>query len=286
MLRCGLIVGFAFLVAEVAAQDRPPVDAATGEPHPPVVLTAPSPADLNRAMLRFVEDDAPVRAATENPDEARAYDYLIGFASRVPGSEFAKVARSDLSFAHLLGPEAHLYRGEVVRIEGRLKRVRDLGPTTALRAEGVGHLYEAWVFSEIYRGYSYCLLLTELPSDVTVSEQLDRKVRCDAFFYKIYRFVAGDGVRRAPLLIGRSLETVTPAADQSRLALQDQALLTLPSLLAALIIGLLLAAGFVVYFRLADKRTRDRLAAARQNRPIEPPVFRDVNPFDGSPSRN
>src|SRR5206468_719352 len=109
-------------------------------------------------------------------------------------------------------PEAAKYRGEVVRIEGRLKRVRDLGPTPALEADGIKHLYEGWVFSESYREYSHCVLFTELPPDVPVAEQLDKRVSLEGYFFKVYRFRAGDSVRKAPLLIGRTIATLKKSA--------------------------------------------------------------------------
>lgn len=284
----GLTLWFA-VVAPARPQDAPrTVDATTNEPHPPVVPAPPPDArSLNKSLLRFVEDDAPPRGEDENPDENRAYDYVIGFARNVPAESFARAARTDITFAHMMGPEAARYRGEVVRIEGRLKRVRDIGPTPALEADGVKHLYEAWIFSEIYKGYSYCVLLTELPPGIPVAEQLDRKVTFEGYFYKVYKFRAGDGIRRAPLLIGRSMterkrEPLPPS-------LADEAFLTLPVLLCLLVGSVTVAAGVVVGFKIADRRTKARLEVARGKSAATiptPDVFHDPNPMGGSPSLN
>src|SRR5262249_2178178 len=197
-----------------------PVDAATGEQHPAVVApAAPEATGLNKALLRFIEDDAPPRNDDENPDESRAYDYVVRYAKDVPLASFKDAARTDVTFAQLLGSEANKFRGEVVHVQGRLKRIRDIGPTPALEADGLKHLYEAWIFSEAYRGYSYCCLLTELPTNIPVGEELNEKVSFDGYFYKIYRFRAGDTTRRAPLMIGRSI--VLRQDERSPISLAD-----------------------------------------------------------------
>ncbi|MBX7103951.1 MAG: hypothetical protein K1X57_07710 [Gemmataceae bacterium] len=273
---------FSLAMAGPGAAQPKPVDPSSPEPHPPVGKPATlRPADLNRSLLRFVEDNSPVRSETENPDEARAYDYIVGFARQVGPADFLAAARKEITFANMLGPDSAKYRGEVVIVEGRLKRIRDLGPTRALEADGVKHLYEAWVFSEIYREYSYCVLLTDLPAGIPVSEQLDRRVTLAGFFYKIYRFRAGDGYRIAPLIVGGPMtERVLPPVEPSP---QDAAFASVPLLLIALIAFGVVVFGLVLAFRMADRRNQARVAAARN---ASPPEFRDINPFPGSPSAN
>jgi hypothetical protein len=239
--------------------------------HPPVASPAPPEATaINKDLLRHVEDDAPPRSEAENRDEFLAYDYAVQFARRVPAESFRKAARHDLTFAHLMGSDAPRFRGEVVHVEGRLKRLRDIGPTTALRAEGIEHLYEGWIFSDLYAGYAYCVLFTELPADLAVAESLDRRVSFDGYFYKVYRYRAGDGVRRSPLLIGRTIkmppvaEGPTPLSSEGGRSLQLIGVVTLVSLALLALIAL--------GFRWADRRIRQRIAAARRTP--------DQNPFE------
>src|SRR5205085_9150846 len=113
---------------------------------------------------------------------------------------FRAAARTDLTFGHFLSADAAKCRGDVVLVEGRLKRIRDIKPTTVLAADGVKHLYEAWIFSDVYREYAWCVLFTELPPGIAIGEQLDLPVSFAGYFYKIYRYTAGDGARRSPLL--------------------------------------------------------------------------------------
>lgn len=261
---------------------------ALGQPptHPPIEPPpAPRILDVNKKLLRFIEDDAPVRGEAENRDEANAFDYLVKFARDVAPDDWRRSARRDITFAQMLGPDAANYRGEAVRVEGRLKRVRDIGPTPGLQAEGIEHLYEGWIFSEIYREYSYCVLFTELPADLPVAEQLDRRVTFDGFFFKIYRFAAGDGVRRAPLLIGRTIYVV-PQPPKSTLF--EEMTAALPYVLTVLAVVLGCGAGVVLWLRASDRRARARIEQARGKSAAipTPEVFHDRNPLDGSPSVN
>lgn len=224
-----------------------------------VFQPAYDPADLNRSLLKFNEDDAPVRSERENRDEAVAFDYVVNFASRVPTEAFARSARRDRTFAQLLGPEAARYRGEVVRIEGRLKRIRDIGPTPGLEADGVKHLYEGWIFSELYKDYSYCVLFSELPPGVPAAESLDKHVEFDGFFFKVYRFQAGDGQRRAPLLIGRTLIPLTTTSVMPLTPLISAAPVVIGLVAASLAAALLLA----LWLGRVDAKARARIRAAR-----------------------
>jgi hypothetical protein len=217
------------------------------------------PAELNRWLLQFNEDDAPVRNERENRDEALAFDYVVNFASRVPAEAFAAAARRDRTFAHLLGPEAARHRGEVVRVEGRLKRVRDISPTPGLQADGVAHLYEGWIFSELYRDYSYCVVFTERPPGIDVAESLDRRVAFEGFFFKVYRFQAGDGARRAPLLIGRTLRPLPATAGPSLAPAVAAAPVVIGGVAVALTAGVALA----WWLRRGDTAARARIRAAR-----------------------
>ena len=233
--------------------------------HPPVTPPAPPGAvSINKSVLKNIEDDAPVRNEVENRDEARAYDYIVNFARRVPDASFRKSARKDLTFAHLLSPEAFKYRGDVVFVEGRLKRVRNIKPTAVLEADGVKHLFEAWVFSETHREYAWCLLLTELPPDIPVAENLDRPVSFAGYFYKVYRYPTPDGTRRSPLLVGRTLVSQKASEEPSVWELSGR---TIPVLIAIIAGGIVALVGLAWWFRRADQaNARGNRASPRSGR--------------------
>src|SRR5262249_49191135 len=137
--------------------------------------------------------------------EARAYDYVVRFANSVPEASFRAGARKDLTFGHLLSPESNKYRGETVLVEGRLKRIRDIKPTAVLSADGIEHLYEGWIRSDVHPDYFWCVLFTELPAELQVAEELDQRVTFVGYFFKVYRYAVKDGARRSPMLIGHTI---------------------------------------------------------------------------------
>src|SRR5581483_1453394 len=129
---CGalLVMGQATSIWEVASDSPGP--AKTSGEHAPVI---------DREILGGIEDRAPVRSADQNYYEARAYDYLLIEAHRAPVQALAKIARRDLTFAHLF-EEPERYRGEVVHVEGRLRMLRRFAAPRFAAKQGVATLYE------------------------------------------------------------------------------------------------------------------------------------------------
>src|SRR5438105_4394478 len=82
---------------------------------------------IDRDVLRGTEDGTKVQNADENFEEARAYNYLLVQSRLVEPEALARQARADLSFAHLF-EEPSKYRGELVLLQGTLKRLRRYDP--------------------------------------------------------------------------------------------------------------------------------------------------------------
>lgn len=223
-------------------------------------------------LLLGVEDRAPVRNADENYDEFQAYNLLLVRAHKTAAGAFAKGARRDLTFAHLF-EEPGKHRGQIVHIEGLLRRLRKFDAARLAAKEGVPALYEGWVFDAEYGYNPYCVIVTELPKSIQIGEKLDRHVSFDGYFFKRYRYKAGDGVRDAPLLIGR---TLTPSASQGTAANARAPWLdsSTPWVLIAFLAILLVTAGFgialTLWFKRGDKQVRARLDAARDAAFVEP----------------
>ena len=223
-------------------------------------------------LLLGVEDRAPVRNADENYDEFQAYNLLLVRAHKTAAGAFAKGARRDLTFAHLF-EEPGKHRGQIVHIEGLLRRLRKFDAARLAAKVGVPALYEGWVFDAEYGYNPYCVIVTELPKSIQIGEKLDRHVSFDGYFFKRYRYKAGDGVRDAPLLIGR---TLTPSASQGTAANARAPWLdsSTPWVLIAFLAILLVTAGFgialTLWFKRGDKQVRARLDAARDAAFVEP----------------
>jgi hypothetical protein len=233
---------------------------------------AASPADkaprIDPDLLAGIEDRAPVRSAAENYGEAQAYNYLLVQAAATPMAAFAKSARRDVTFAHLF-EEPSKYRGQVVHIEGRLGRLRRFdAPRIAVR-QGVPVLYEGWIFGDAYFSNPYCVIATAVPKSIPLGETLNQRVGFDGYFFKRYRYKAGDGWRDAPLLIGHALldrESISPGNDSGGSVPK----LLLPILVAVLGASVLLVASLHWWFRRADRRVRMYLDTTRNASFIEP----------------
>jgi hypothetical protein len=218
-------------------------------------------------LLAGIEDKTHVLSAAENYGEAQAYNYLLLQADTTSAAGFARSARRDVTFAHLF-EEPGKYRGQVVHIEGRLKRLRRFDAPRSAAKQGVPVLYEGWIFGEAYFSNPYCVIATAVPQSIPLAEKLDQHVSFDGYFFKRYRYQAGDGWRDAPLLIGHALvdqESGSPRNDSGSFAN-----LLLPILIAVFGISVVLVAGLHWWFRRADRRLRNRLEMTRKPSFIEP----------------
>jgi hypothetical protein len=246
-----LLLGF--VPHELAAQERE-------APRPEV-----APA-IDPDLFGGIEDRAPIRNANENPDEARAYSYFLVQTRKRSADAFARAAKRDVTFAHLWEQPAD-YRGQVIHVEGRLKRLRRFDAPRVAAAEAVPVVYEAWVFAEEYFSNPYCLLVTELPAGLEPAEALEVRVAFDGYFFKRYRYKAGDGVREAPLLIGRTLTLREPVSVSTGAPLGRQFLWGVAGFGVA-VVGVLV--GISVWLRRGDRSVRQRLAGVRAADFVEP----------------
>ncbi len=206
----------------------------------------------------FIEDRRPVPSWQENASEAMAYDFVLATAQRLPMDSLARAARHDLTFAHFFG-EPDKYRGEIVHVEGTLKRLRRFDPDRLTRKEGVRNLYEGWLFnSQLHGSNPICIVVTETPSELQTGEALNVPVAFDGFFFKRYRYEAGGQWRDAPLLIGRQPVVIpaplTPVAE----GVSNNTQLVL--LFLVVLVGTLFFALFLAWwYHRGDRRVRERL---------------------------
>src|SRR5262245_18857581 len=100
------------------------------------------------------------------------------------------------------------------------------------------------------------VVVSKLPLGVAVSEELDVPVTVNAYFFKKWRYEAGDGWRDAPLLIGRTLQIesvgVAPVDGISHLFSNDLVIGAI--VLFGTTIGLMVALAW--WYRRGDRRVR------------------------------
>lgn len=121
--------------------------------------------------------------------------------------------REDISYAHLFTQPA-TYRGEVVKLEGQLRRIRKFEAPATMKDKGIPYLYEGWIFYKSLGANPFCILFTELPKGFRVAEEMEVDVKFAGYFYKKYRYTPADQPtgrknykREAPLLIGHAIVT-------------------------------------------------------------------------------
>ena len=219
---------------------------------------------LHPDWLAGVKDGQPIGTAGKNEPESEAYCDALRKAWQSPPGAFALVARRDLTYAHLF-EEPATYRGQVVHIKGRLARVRRYEAPLTVKDLGAEYLYEAWIFDQRYQNNPWCVLCIRLPAGIDIGEKLDYPVTFDGYFFKRYRFKAGDSVkpeqgREVPLLIGPTLTLIKqpPALAETAAGWSPEGIpfiLTLIALVAILVIGL------AWWYRRGDRHVRSRLAA-------------------------
>jgi hypothetical protein len=234
-------------------------------PAPEIQGRALEDVAVDRAMLAGVADREPVVPSPDlNLSEFQAYNYLVSRAARTPDPLLARHARHDLTFAHLF-EEPEKYRGQVVHIEGRLRRLRKFDQSRQLRREGVSVSYEGWIFGEHYFSNPYCVVVTEIPKAIAVGERLEQDVSFNGYFFKRYRYRAGDGLRDAPLLIGRTLTPREPAAVQAGTESPTTLTSQLLMVFLSIVVGTIFLGGILIWwFRRGDARVQRQLDRARR----------------------
>jgi hypothetical protein len=250
---------------------------------------------LRRLPARLLGDVEDGKGIAVGSLEARVYSAVLTVANYTSNAAFERAARTDLAYVHLINYPAK-YRGQVVRVEGRLRRVFRFDPPPEAAREGVNDLYEAWISSDNFNSQGYCVLFTEwparLPRRLLGKEKIEDDVRVAfaGYFFKKYRYKSADGRGRvaaseAPMLIGHSLTVkgLTPIAPAEG---------AWSGPLAYVVIGavgglIFLIVGLTWLLRRSDNRIRDRLLLARATEfvlpppdatPVAPPVSRPVHP--------
>jgi hypothetical protein len=269
-LSCLLLATVALLFSWQASGMEPPLPAGSG-----AKAGANSTADKNALPPRVdlagrVEDKAPIRSWQENPVEAKAYCEVVIHANQTSQEVFGRAARRDVTFAHLFEEPAK-YRGEVIHVAGRLKRLRRFEAPGPVQQAGIPFIYEGWIFdAERYGANPTCVIFTELPSGLEVQEELDKRVGFDGYFFKRYRYQAQDAWRDAPLLIGNTIVLARGdrAASSGDGGPWTQPIVALILTVVGVSVGLILC--LALWFRSSDRRIRRLLSDRR-------PLFHDAS---------
>ncbi len=262
-LGCGPGYGVTGELALLRLRLRPAADENAPQAVPP----------LRPAFLAWVRDERPVPSALRNDLEAESYCEALHNARWTPNRVFEENARPGVTYAHLF-LEPRKYRGEVVSIEGRLKRVRRFDAPQMLWQVNLRDVYEGWLFVDEYGHNPVCMVFTDLPPGLAVAERMEHSVRFSGYFFKKYRYKAGDSDgpnewRDAPLLIGNSVTLLGPPPappPEEALWLYD----LVPVFLGVVAVSLALSLGVGLWFRRGDRLVRQRVEAAARTGFVDP----------------
>ncbi len=198
------------------------------------------------------------------------YNQALANAFWVPASAFAKSAREneDVTFAHLY-TEIWKYRGKVIHLEGRLKRLRKYDAPRAAQAKGVKNVFEGWVFLPTTGSHPVCVLFPLLPEGLKPAENMDRVVSFDGYAIFLFRYRSGDGDKKTPLLIAPTLKLLDRATHVEGKNISGMS----PSLLylfVGFVVGVaVLVIGLSWWLRRGDQQVREHLARLRAERTAE-----------------
>jgi hypothetical protein len=160
-----------------------------------------------------IVDLKPIAKETENKNEYDAWHEVVQHAAQFAARELEEHAGRDWTHDDLTGSQRHHYRLELLRVEGKLTRVRRLQASRSLRDAGTGEVFEALVVpldeppTELVS-----VVFTELPEALaalrTSGENqwvvVDSWAIGAGYFFKTK--LDSPGEEPVPVLIGRSLQ--------------------------------------------------------------------------------
>jgi hypothetical protein len=218
----------------------------------------------DRSVLTGIEDRTPVRNAEQNYYEASAYSYLLIKAYQAPEGLLVEHARRDLTMAHLKEEPAK-YRGELIHVEGQLKRVRRFDAPALAAKEGVQSIYECWIFPDGSYDNPYCVITSELHAGIYPAESMSQRAALDGYLFKLYRYKTAKGWRDSPLLIGKTIGLTQPAESDYAGETGTANDMLLPAFLVVIVATAVLAIGLTWWYRRGDRRAHKTMQTVRSN---------------------
>ena len=160
-----------------------------------VELSSPQLGTKERETLKEVRDNTALRL---RPQEADAYYAILDHARKQASISEPTAARADVTFAMLLNDPSS-YRGELVRIEGIVRRTTQY--KAGSNSVGIDQLYESWIFSPDSQNHPYIVVSTRMPQGFPLGTSISESVSVTGYFFKNNLYAARDAMRIAPMLL-------------------------------------------------------------------------------------
>lgn len=144
-------------------------------------------------------------------NESNALYYLLAKAAAIPQNTLEQSATPAPPFVVLMN-ESPRYRGELITVRGRLKRLTPMKVNE--NSYDIQHLYEGWFFSKDSGTHPWRVLCTKLPKDIPQGTDLQNMpaVQITGYYFKKYGYPsAAQKLQTAPLLIAGQIRWFPPA---------------------------------------------------------------------------
>jgi hypothetical protein len=221
--------------------------------------------------------------------ELATYDLFcraLLFAHDTPLEAFEKSAENNesVTFADLYRSKdpSSPYRGKVIPIEGKLRRLRRTIAPRTLKEHGIHHVYEGWIEGPTKNAPLFWVVVPSQPEDkdglLKPAEEMNRPVKFYGYFFKVVPYPAQIGTgenfktveRYAPLLIGPTLILTTaptiPDTDENLAAPMSALVLTILAAFGSF--ALLVIVGLTWWFHRGDRHFRARLHQFHSDRAL------------------
>lgn len=266
------VIGLLVVLAPVRADDKP----------------RDNPFDKDRLYVRNIKD---LRPLDLDGDDRVPFEDVLLHAHRFTTDDLTADARRDVSFYDMMDEKGRRdeLRFELILIEGRLKRLKQITSLARLKSAGMDDLYEAWIYPTGGRGNDpVCVILSERPAGLEPADDFTPAVPVTTagYFYKVLEYQSNQPnpkdpertmFRRAPLLLGRGAITrQEPAALNA--SVTDLVTVSL-AFGGVLLLALL---GLAYWFRRSDAGSR-RAYVNKLRNPYTPPPTDPAPPGDPPP---
>ncbi len=167
-------------------------------------------ARLDKAILSATKDNTFGITSAEKP----AFDAIVAKVRHTDLEDLQRIAHNDVPFAALMLDADH-YRGEVLTMEGDLRRIHRLpaGTDDSTTAES----FEAWLFTTDSGVNPYRVILSSLPEGIPLGDDLKPPVhaRITGYFFKRYSYATAHDFHTAPLVIAKMQTPLTSSTSRA-----------------------------------------------------------------------
>lgn len=234
--------------------------------------------DKDRTIFDRIEDRSPIRSESQNSEEYQAYNAVLVHAHQFPAQVLDTAAWRDVLYKDLFRSVRKEFKLELVRFEGRLKRLRSIGPTRQLKEAGIENLYEGWMVPREQPKFLICFLTTELPAGFEAQHDLGRDklnlpVSIAGYFFKLMAYETPEAAKDpkkvsneyAPLLLGHS---VIVLAESNRDPSEDWYGTFLPALIGIMAAMAAVVLGLSMWYRRGDRRVQALISSRQETNPF------------------